>query len=364
MSGSFGPMKLDFSSFYKFVASVGLVLIASSAVLPWFVMRAAVPDAQTGTSAAKVAAIAINERVKQYLFVVQIYPWISLVLFFLGCVLTGYGLIAWRDRQKKQDADEDETYRQHRELGHTTQASEDEKEKKLNREASEQEDPIEGSVVKETDGSSANATRPTQSKEITSSGTGTFQTRRKFIHNAEMQVGKLLSQAFLDSHRIEAGVRVGSNSSFLDFVARAIDPSHWASFAIEIKYIQSASLTMRLRETMLTVAIAARDVPTGQIQVQRVGRPPMASSVSLCLVIVADEELVSHQPEHRSLQTNIGSLLESTRQLVSVVNSVFSRQVGVIVVPEKKFKNISSDWLRESVLDTMQRPDIPVVWDE
>lgn len=363
MSGSFGPMKLDFSSFYKFVASVGLVLVAVSVLLPWFVLRTFAPEAPAGTPAGRVVDVALDERADQYLFIIRMYPWASLVLFVLGCVLTGYGLVAWRDRQKMQDADEDEAYRQRRELGQTTRASEDDREEKLDREALEGGGPVQTAAAQETRTSSPDGSPTPQPKVISNPGDERYRARRDSIREAEERVGDLLRKAFDDSHTVEAGVRVGgSDSPIVDLVARAKDPSRWSSFAMEIKLVASSGVSlMRLRESMLAVAIAARDVPEGQVQVQRVGRPPVAKSVSLCLVIVADEDVSIGQSRLSPLKLSMSEFAERTTRLVRVVNTVLSRQVGMILVPQSRFVDISASWLRQSVLDAMQHPESPVV---
>lgn len=350
-------MKLDFSSFYKFVASVGLILLAASAVLPWFVLRTAAPEAPSGTPAAAVVDLALDERADQYRFILQVYPWVSLGLFILGCGLTAYGLIAWRGRQKKQDADEDEVYRQRRELGRTTQASDDDREKKLDREALDAGGP---SDLITADGriSASNDASPPPPVVSDYSPDDRYRARRQFIKDAESHVGDLLNDAFADTHRVEAGVRIGAGAPILDLVARASEPSRWSSFAMEIRLVTSSGASsMRLRDSMLSVAIAARDVPEGQIQLQRVGRPPVAKSVSLCLVIVDDEEPAPRELGPRPAPLGFADFTQRAQRVVQTVNSVLARKVGVIMVPRSQFKNVSAHSLRQAVLEVMLSPE-------
>lgn len=358
MSGSLGPMKLDFSSFYKFVASVGLVLVAASVVLPWFVLRASVPEAPAGTRAAQLFDVALDERANQYAFIVRNYPWVSLALFGVGGLITGYGLIAWHGRQKKQDADEDELYRQRRELGQTTRASEGDREQKLDREAQSEDGDTEGVISRVADGSEVTKPSAYRTGASLNSTADRFRARRAFIAEAENRVGDALRVAFDDSHTVEAGVRIGGpDSPIIDLVARANDPSRWSSFAMEIKLASTSSkMIMSLRESMLAVAIAARDVPEGKIQTQRVGRPPMAKSVSICLFIAADVETPASPG-----RLDMGEFAARMSRLVQVVNTVLSRQVGAILVPQSEIANLSSAWLRDAVLDVMRRPETPAV---
>src|SRR5690606_18564014 len=105
-----------------------------------------------------------------------------------------------------------------------------------------------------------------------------YKERREIIEQAEDRVESLLGTSFSGTHRIETGVRVGDpKSPILDVVARSTEPDRWTSFAVEIRLVDRSRniLGARLRQMMLAVAIAARNVPEGQVQVQKVGRPPV-----------------------------------------------------------------------------------------
>ncbi len=281
----------------------------------------------------------------------------SLALFVLGCGLTAYGLIAWRGRQKKQDADEDEVYRQRRELGKTTQASDDDREKKLDREALD-EDTASEAAAADVDPPLRSDPLAMQPVVERPAADEKYRSRRQFIKEAEGHLGGLLGDAFADTHLVEKGVRIGADSSILDLVARAKDPSRWSSFAIEIRLVTgSISTAMRLRDSMLSVAIAARDVPEGQIQVAQVGRPPVAKSVSLCFVIVADEESSSSGSIGAPARIGFDDFGRRAERVVRIVNTVLARKVGVIVVAQSRFADVSTQWLRQSVLEVMRRPE-------
>ncbi|THJ64853.1 hypothetical protein E8P82_13825 [Arthrobacter echini] len=359
MSDVFGPVKLDFSSFYKFVSSIGLLLLAAAVALPWFALRATAPNAPAGTEASSNVDLALDARAQQFLFIVSVYPWLSGVLFVLGSVLTGYGLFAWRSRQKKQDADEDETYRQRAELGQSSKASSEDREEKLDQEA------VEGDTSR--DKGSAGLAGDGERKKVVSEplerlDTATrdrYRVRRELITRAEERVEKLLGAAFIDTHQIETGVRLsGPRSPILDLVARAKDGDRWTSFAIEVRVVdRSPSTAPRLRDAMLAVAIAARDVPEGQVQVQRVGRPPIAKSVSICLVVVSDEDRGIRQ----STQVASLSFKDRLSATVEVVNAVLLRKTGVICISQSEFEKTSAAWLQEKILEVMQRPELAMI---
>lgn len=360
MSDVLSAVKLDFSSFYKFVSSVGLLLITAALALPWFVLKTAVPDAPLESTAAKIVDDALGVRAGQYMFIVNAYPWISGSLFLLGLLLTGYGLIAWRNRQKEQDKDEDEAYRQRRELGRTEKASEEDRVEKLDQEAKDDQSTELEEAVENTAGGRKEAGISGQS-EVSSRDAyqSRYRERRELIERAENRVGSLLASSFSQTHRIETGVRVGDpGSPILDIVARSTAPDRWTSFAVEIRLVDgSRSIAVRLRQTMLAVAIAARNVPEGQVQVQKVGRPPVAKSVSICLVVVSDEEQGASLRPHLSLD----SFRNQIASIVGVVNSVLLRKAGVIVVSHAELLVAPENWMRESVLEVMQNPETAIV---
>lgn len=360
MSDVFSSVKLDFSSFYKFVSSVGLLLIAAAVALPWFVLRSAAPDAPIGSGAAIVVDEAIDTRAAHYLFIVNVYPWISGVLFLLGLGLTGYGLAAWRRRQKAQDKDEDEAHRQRRELGRTEKASEKDRADKLDREAHEHQPAEADESIDDPRRDVESTAREVRSQDSTRAARDSrYLKRRELIEQVESNVAVLLTTAFHGTHQIETGVRVGRpGTSILDIVARSSVPDRWTSFAVEIRLVdRSPSAAMRLRDAMVAVAIAARDVPEGQVQVQRVGRPPVAKSVSICLLVVSDDEW----PAESSLRFNADSFRGRVVSIVDVVNSVLLRKTGVIVVSQTELQDADSDWLKESVLEVMQHPEVAVM---
>ncbi|MEJ6553684.1 hypothetical protein PQI51_01435 [Microbacterium esteraromaticum] len=347
MSDVFSTVKLDFSSFYKFVASVGLLLLAAAVALPWFALRMATPETPASSASAKAVDVATENRAQQYVFILTAYPWLSLGLGVAGLALLGYGLVAWRERQKKHDEDEDETYRQRRELGQTVTASDEEREDKLSEEAASE-------IEEAPAGRADNAASPNLPSPYRGPS-ASYLARREFLKHAEMRIAQLVAAAFEDSHSIEHGVRVsGPQSQILDLVARADDAARWTSFAVEVRVMDMASSAlMRLRDTMLAVAIGARDIPEGQVQLQRKGRPPIARSVSICVVIVADRE--AHEERTRPYSNSF--LKTRIFEHTHTINQVLLRKVGVIVVAQSELDSLSEEWIRHGVLQVMQEPE-------
>lgn len=374
MSSPFEPFKVDFSNFYKFVSSVGLVLIAAAAAVPWFVMRSAIPEAEPKTPAAVLAEQAMLTRAEQYLFALQAYPWVSGSLFVLGLLLTGYGLIAWRGRQKKQDADEDETFRQRKVLGETTKASKEERKEKLDSEADSSDD--QDSADQESVSIVSDETVRPESDAKPEDEPQSQQLRRAAaierrdrvlarIADVERVVGELLREAFTGTHEIERDVKIPSDdgrpSSVVDFVARAQQPERWTSFAVEVRLNTLLSRTM-VTETvvrgLINFAIAARGVPEGQIQRGSRGRPMRARSVSLSVLVVFDGDDSSQGDSERDRSVRRLTIKRLHEHFI-LLNSILARRIGLLIISEASLRTSSAEQLRSTLVALMENPDQP-----
>lgn len=368
MSNLLSPVKLDFSSFYKFITSVGLLSIAASIAIPWFALQASPPAAPDNSSAASTIELALNLRADQYRFIISIYPYLSIILLITGTAITIYGITSWKKRQKLQDEDEEEAFRQRKELGKTTQATPEEREEKLEEEvadiaaeASEQQT-IKRSAQPEASKSSPKDVSPASSsnKKAPRINVEAINTRRKLAKLAEQQIEQIVTAAFDFSHSVESGVRTGGKGSpIIDLIARANEPNRWTSFALETRLMSTGPLYERsIRDAMLSVAIAAKDVPEGQIQLERVGRPPIAQSVSILVLVVTGEQLKSKSVASKIPDTRF---IQRAQETINIVNSVLSRKAGVIILTDDELEKASISWFRKSVLSVMQSPEVPAL---
>ena len=102
--------KPSFGSFYKFVVSVGLVLLALALAAPVLLLREPFDFLVSTTELEQltdVAQQAIDERQSYGLTLARALPAISVVLGIAGFGLTSWGLFRWWKRQAVQDALED-----------------------------------------------------------------------------------------------------------------------------------------------------------------------------------------------------------------------------------------------------------------
>ena len=90
----------------------------------------------------------------------------------------------------------------------------------------------------------------------------------------------------------------------------------------------------------------------------------MAKSVSLCFVIVADEESSSSGTIGASTRIGFDDFGRRAERVVRIVNTVLARKVGVIVVAQSRFADVSTQWLRQSVLEVMRRPESVAIKDK
>lgn len=341
-------------------------------------MKASIPDADPRTAAELIVEQAKVTRAQQYLFALQAYPWLSVTLLLTGILLTGYGLIAWRVRQKKQDEDEDEAFRQRRELGRTTKASAAERDEKLESEAKNSEpsldDPLAGDAASPGSEREVAQSRSGGRSKPANGGTGGSsqdhrvrqaeeRTRiRQKIESIEAQVGTLLEEGFFDTHGIERGVKVvaseGQGAPVLDFVARARDAKRWTSFAVEVHLSAlrpGAALTDMAMRYTVGLAVAARGIPQGQVQRGSRGRPIIARSVSISVVVVRDEN-VDQAAEKEPFSYRRDALLRYFADRCASINSVLARKVGIIVLSESAVDRMRPHEFREIVVGLMEDP--------
>jgi hypothetical protein len=100
---------LDFSDYYKFVVSLGVLLIALALLLPWLFLREAFDLQVTAEAIGRLPiesqAILADRRFLAHI-AIQVIPWISTVLAGSGGVLAVAGLARWRRRQLVRDEEE------------------------------------------------------------------------------------------------------------------------------------------------------------------------------------------------------------------------------------------------------------------
>lgn len=104
---------LEYSDFHKFKASIGVAVIASSGLLPWFILKEPF-DLYIESDKLKlltpVAREIIQIRQIHVKIIVHYWPWISFVLFGFGVALLINSFKKWQSKQAMQDKADQMTF--------------------------------------------------------------------------------------------------------------------------------------------------------------------------------------------------------------------------------------------------------------
>lgn len=98
--------KIEFSDLYKFLTSIGLIIIASSFLIPWLLLKSdfgiliSIEEYNQLIENSKKLA---NNRIDLNLFILKIIPYLSSALFLIGALLSFYGIKKWKEKQQTVD---------------------------------------------------------------------------------------------------------------------------------------------------------------------------------------------------------------------------------------------------------------------
>jgi len=94
--------KPDYSDLYKFVASIGTILLSLAIILPWLVLKEAFYADISATDISQLTPIAqklIAERQNTALLLVSSVRWLSAFIAFVGIILLVIGVRFWSKKQ-------------------------------------------------------------------------------------------------------------------------------------------------------------------------------------------------------------------------------------------------------------------------
>lgn len=95
-------MKFEFGDLYKFIVSLGVVLLMSAVIIPWLFLREPFDILKSVVGVEALTGVAqeiIKTRENVVLFVLRYLLVYSVVSFILGFCVIGYGLYKWRQNQ-------------------------------------------------------------------------------------------------------------------------------------------------------------------------------------------------------------------------------------------------------------------------
>ncbi len=334
--------KLEFGQLYKFVVSLGFVLMAAAVVGPWAILRdqgALLVSSETLEDLTPRAQRVLELKQEHVEWIATWYPWASLVLFLAGASLALWGLVRWWVRQQVADEREDVDLEvQRRTLVPLTA---EEEELRLDTEV---EEALAGASVADTEAErpsgeqrpastahSGTAPHP-QDPDVPTPAPAPGRTRletdvvalRNRVRETEALALRRLTEALKDTHRVESGVKIRSNDDIMgyaDLVAIALPNSSSWNFVIDVKfgrYPQNAG--NRLSESLLSGAAAARGLGPSR-------------SLALTIFVVENDEQVGRT------QRNLTRALKRAREALAV-------PVSALVITETELKLMPAAALR------------------
>ena len=96
----------DFSDLYKFLTSIGIILIFAAFVLPWLYLKSDSGLLLNGSEYNELYSNSkqlLQKRISLNLLFTSMLPWISLGLFISGSLVTYIGVRKWYPKQKEID---------------------------------------------------------------------------------------------------------------------------------------------------------------------------------------------------------------------------------------------------------------------
>ena len=102
--------KPDFSSFYKFIVSIGVIIFVFSIALPWFFLQESFDTAIKRNEISELTNTAqqlVAIRQTTGLWLISNVVWFSVITGLIGVLLIVFGLVVWHQRQRVIDQKED-----------------------------------------------------------------------------------------------------------------------------------------------------------------------------------------------------------------------------------------------------------------
>lgn len=330
--------QLEFGQLYKFVVSLGLVLMGAAIVGPWAILRdeGALMVSEAELSGLTPLAREVLEAKQLHASrIVEWYPWVALAVFITGALLTIWGLRKWKPRQTVADKREDVGLAtEERQLEPLTP---DETAQRLEEEVTAAEA---GSYESEASSTPAGEDPAEPGESPSESGAPISEdhsARRDRIRRTYEEVESLATSciraALPTFEAIQAGVKIvgedGRDLGRADVVALASPGSREPSLVFEIKLTNSRNAARQTEAALLSAAGFA------------VALHPEA--VGVALLVVDDEE------EQRRAVDRVQSTLERQRH-------VLNARTGAVVLTIDELRSADPGSFRSRILAAVGGP--------
>jgi hypothetical protein len=369
--------QVEFGSLYKFVASIGLVLIVAAVGLPWVLLQSTdvlLISEKSIAGLPDTAGEAIQRRQALVAWAQDHLPVpVFIALALAGLCLLGWALWKWAPSQQRSDANEQIALKKNQ--VEYKNLSLDEVDKKLKAEVTDTDSvssagaappaPVLGQTVDDggpsgqRGGAPGSGMAPTDSPKtderdgpihpgeqakVESPHERTMQLVAR-LRATENQVAQLFQKAFNDAFEVEREVKITSGVArgrVLDILLNPKSNAR-AQLGIEIKRFGSRVMPDRLTDFLMRATITTQDLSTGNVYTGLPGRPREAkASGILFLVLDSDNFLANAFRIERHVPT---------------INSVMKRPIGVVLTTPERLEGLEPGELREAVANVWAEPD-------
>ncbi|GLX79188.1 hypothetical protein tinsulaeT_25280 [Thalassotalea insulae] len=243
-------MKFEFGDLYKFIVSLGVVLITISITVPWLFLREPFDLLKTEVEIKALTEVAQNVLHKRQTFVSYIFtflPWLSFIGSTAGIIFIYLGLKKWQtnqnyiDRKTKIEVEIQE--------GALREATKDEIQEKIAGEA-EEALKMENSENKNEFGSFHSSQDDSESKNVVGFSTSN-RSINKFtnsFNSIENIIANRLSAIYRDRYLVKADMRLGNFEVDILLQGNSLLVK---DYVIEVKYIRKGFNFGWLKEAFL-----------------------------------------------------------------------------------------------------------------
>ncbi len=101
--------KIEYGNFYKFIVSIGVVILSLSILIPWLFLKESfdlVIDNKSLTDLTAHAQSILTQKQIIISKIISILPWLSIILAFSGIIIMIIGILKWRNSQLLEDEKE------------------------------------------------------------------------------------------------------------------------------------------------------------------------------------------------------------------------------------------------------------------
>jgi hypothetical protein len=234
--------KIEFGQLYKFIMSVGLVLLASAVALPWLVLQHSdvlLIHADELKELTPTARAVLIRKQRDSAWVTNNYWWMAFALAGVGVVMIAYGFWQWRRRQRVLDEIEDTQLTTDKQrLRQMSPEAVDDRQEREAVEAVVEEPGVEAPAVSQA----WSPDRLARSKVASA--------RSAFVA-VERLLARRFDESFASTHRLFTNIELSppARSREVDIFAFASDAG--PSFVVEVKYSASG----RVEPTRLVQAV-------------------------------------------------------------------------------------------------------------